>query len=68
MFGWKFEVGRWNMMLSSPEDQYSMGIGWWVRGHWKELSGWLMFRTLQYDGGRWWSVRLGPFFLCRCNY
>jgi hypothetical protein len=68
MFGWKIEVGRWYAELCRGEySELSIGIGWWVKGHWRERCGWIMWNKSYYDGN-WFCARLGPFFFSRGPY
>jgi len=39
----------------------NFGVGWWVKGQWKEQIGWFNYGTEYYDG-YWFAVRIGPFF------
>lgn len=43
------------------------GAGWWIKGHWKQRTGWVNWYNGYYDGN-WFGARLGPFFYSRGPY
>jgi hypothetical protein len=60
--GIEIEIDRRTIMVSIGDRCF--GIGWWVKGHWKRLDGWLLWSRFYYHGNRF-ACRLGPFFYSR---
>lgn len=64
MFGLQFELSKTCLMVTLPTHRYGdvcFGAGWWVKGHWRQMDGWLRWDNVYYDGN-WFGMRLGPFF------
>lgn len=54
----------WYVIVEVADVQ--LGVGWWYAGKRLALS-WLHFTRTYYDGN-WWSLRIGPVFICRGPY